>query len=106
MVFLFSVKLLFNLNVDSKFIGQKLHGHAYVQADSNDIQLVSAIAVLYPRFGDAVTSIQSTRPVQGNGSVERKGHHGSCTCRDTLSIHTYHMTTAPRGLWLNHKTKK
>jgi len=44
---------------------------AYVQADSNDIQLVSAIAVLYPWFGDAATSIQSTRPVQGNGSVER-----------------------------------
>jgi len=65
MVFLFSVKL-FDLNVDSKFIGQKLHGHAYVQADSNDIQLVSAIAVLYPRFGDAATSIQSTS-VQGNG---------------------------------------
>ena len=93
MVFLFSVKLLFNLNVDSKFIGQKLHGHAYVQADSTDIQLVSAIAVLYPWFGDAATSIQSTRSVQGNGSVERKGHHDSCTCRDTHSIHTYTHTT-------------
>jgi len=35
--------------------------------------LVSAIAVLYPWFGDAATSIQSARSVQGNGSVERKG---------------------------------
>ena len=86
MVFLFSVKLL-DLNVDSKFIGQKLHGYAYVQADSTDI------AVLYPQFGDAATSIQSTRSVQGNGSVERKGHHDSCTCRDTHSIQTYtHIT--------------
>ena len=107
MVFLFSVNCCFrDLNVDSKFdskfIGQKLHGHA----DSTDIQLVSAIAVLYPRFGDAVTSIQSTRSVQGNGSVEREGHHDSCTCRDTHSIHTHHMTTAPCGFWLNHKTKK
>jgi len=67
---------LFDLNVDSKFIGQKLHGHAYVQADSNDIQLVSAIAVLYPRFGDAATSIQSTRPVQGNGSHVIWGYSG------------------------------
>jgi len=93
MVFLFSVKLLFDQNVDSKFVGQKLHGHAYVQADSTDIQLVSAIAVLYPRFGDVATSIQSTRSVQGNGSVERKGHHDSCTCRNTHSIHTYTHTT-------------
>jgi len=71
MVFLFprSVKLLFDLNADSKFIGQKLHGHVYVEADSTDIQLVSAIAVLYPRFGDVATSIQSTRSVQGNGPV-------------------------------------
>ena len=44
MVFLFSVKL-FDLNVDSKFIGQKLHGHAYVQADSTDIQLVHGLAM-------------------------------------------------------------
>jgi len=50
--------LCVNLNVDSKFIVQKLHGHAYVQADSNDIQLVSAITVLYPRFGNAATSLQ------------------------------------------------
>jgi len=109
MVILFSVKL-FDPNVDSncKLIGQKLHGHAYVQADSTDIQLVSTIAVLYPRFGDAATSIQSTRSVHGNGSVERKGHHDSCTCGDTHSIHihTHHMTTAPRGLWLNHKTRE
>jgi len=33
-----------------------MHGHAYVQADSTDIQLVFVIVVLYPRFGDAVTS--------------------------------------------------
>ena len=72
MVFLFSVKLLFNLNVDSKFIGQKVHGHAYVQADSNDIQLVSAIAVLYPRFGDAVTSIQPTTSVQAGQWICRE----------------------------------
>jgi len=62
-------KIVVDLNVDSKVIiktGQKLYGHAYVQADSTDIRLVSAIAVLYPRFGDAATSIQSTS-VQGNG---------------------------------------
>ena len=48
---------MFDLNVDSKFIikiGQKLHGHAYIPADSTDIQLVSGIAVPYPRFGDVV----------------------------------------------------
>jgi len=48
------VLLLFDLNVDSKYIikmGQKLHGHAYAQANSTDIQLVSGIAVLYPWFG-------------------------------------------------------
>jgi len=93
MVSLFSVKFLFDLNVDSKFIRQKLHGHAYVQADSTDIQLVSSIAVLYPWFGDVATSIQSARSVQGNGSVERKGHYDSCTCRDTHSIQTYTHTT-------------
>ena len=43
------------MNVDSKFmikIGQKLHGHVYIQADSADIQLVSGTAVPYPQFGD------------------------------------------------------
>ena len=73
MVFLFSVKLLFDLNVDSKFIGQKLHGHAYVQADSNDIQLVSAIAVLYPWFGDAVTSIQKYKISSGKWTCREEG---------------------------------
>ena len=71
------VKLL-DLNADSKYIikiGQKLHCHVYIQAHSADIQLVSGIAVLYPQFGDAVTSIQSTCSVQHTGSVERKGHH-------------------------------
>ena len=67
------LKIVVDLNVDSKFIikiGQKLH--AYVQADSTDIQLVFAIAVLYPRFGDAVTSIQPTTSVQAGQWICRE----------------------------------
>ena len=51
---------------------QKLHRYAYIQVHSGDVQLVSGIAVLYPQFGDVVTSIQSTCSVPGTGSVERK----------------------------------
>jgi len=40
-------------------IGQKLHGYAYIQTDSTDIQLVSGIAVPYPRFGD-VAKVRGT----------------------------------------------
>jgi len=54
-------------------MGQKLHGHAYAQANSTDIQLVSGIAVLYPWFGDAATNIQSTWSAQG--TICREGHH-------------------------------
>jgi len=105
MVFLFSVKFLFDLNVDSKFIGQKLHGHAYVQADSNDIQLVSDSSSVSTVWGCG-DQHSKYKVSSGHGSVERKGQHDSCTCRDTHSIHTYHMTIAPCSLWLNHKTKK
>ena len=49
-----------DLNVDSKYIIKKLH----CQVHSADIQLVSGIAVLYPQFGDAATSIQNTCSVQ------------------------------------------
>ena len=42
-----------------------MHGHAYVQADSTESQLVSGIAVLYPWFGDVTTNIQSTWSAQG-----------------------------------------
>jgi len=57
--------MLFDLKVDSNYtikMGQKMHCHAYAQANSTDIQLVSGIAVLYPLFGDfdVATNIQST----------------------------------------------
>jgi len=67
---------LFDLNVDSKYIikmEQKLHGRAYAQANSTDIQLVSGIAVLYPWFGDVATNVQSTWSAWG--TICREGCH-------------------------------
>jgi len=45
---------------------QKLHGHAYAQANGTDIQLVSGMAVLYPWFGDVATNVQSTWSAWGH----------------------------------------
>ena len=69
---------MLDLNVDSRYIikiEQKLHHHAYIQAHSADIQLVSEIAVLHPQFGDAATSIESTWSVQGTICREEGGHY-------------------------------
>jgi len=121
---------LLDLNVDNKYIKieQKLHCHAYIQAHSADIQLVSGIAVLYPQFGGVATSIQSTCSVQGTGSVGSE--EGTPRQIKTVKLysalqsphlhrtkwhidiythrHAQHIpyNPSPTWHWLNHKTKE
>jgi len=56
-------------------IEQKLHCYAYIQVHSGDVQLLAGIAVLYPQFGDVVTSIQKYLLSSGHWICREERHH-------------------------------